>query len=283
MTDIKVIGFNVPDAKEQFQKSLHETGFAVLKDHPINKDLISSFYQVWIDFFNTEEKHKNTWLRDPLTHSGYFPYRSENAKGNPVKDLKEFFHIYPFSPLPTECEIITRKLYSELLDLGTLLLQWLEGGLPDRVKKVMTHQLPDMLIDSEENLMRVLHYPPIEEKEDLQAERAAAHEDINLITILLAGSEPGLQTKTLQGEWINVPYQDDMITVNSADMLQLATHNYYPSATHRVINPEHGKNNSRYSVPFFLHPRPDVKLSETHTAKTYLRERLKEIGLGEKK
>ena len=106
---------------------------------------------------------------------------------------------------------------------------------------------------------------------------------MNLITILLAGSEPGLQTKTLQGEWINVPYQDDMITVNSADMLQLATHNYYPSATHRVINPEHGKNNSRYSVPFFLHPRPDVKLSETHTAKTYLRERLKEIGLGEKK
>ena len=91
--------------------------------------------------------------------------------------LKEFFHIYPFSPLPTECEIITRKLYSELLVLGTQLLQWLEGGLPDRVKKVMTHQLPDMLIDSEENLMRVLHYPPIEEKEDLQAERAAAHED----------------------------------------------------------------------------------------------------------
>ena len=74
-----------------------------------------------------------------------------------------------------------------------------------------------------------------------------------------------------------------MITVNSADMLQLAKHNYYPSATHRVINPEHGQNKSRYSVPFFLHPRPDVRLSESHTAKTYLRERLTEIGLGEKK
>ena len=91
MTDIKVIGFHAPDAKEQFHESLHETGFAVLEDHPVNKDLISSFYQVWTDFFNTEEKHKNTWLRDPQTHSGYFPYQSENAKGNPEKDLKEFF------------------------------------------------------------------------------------------------------------------------------------------------------------------------------------------------
>jgi isopenicillin N synthase-like dioxygenase len=116
--------------------------------------------------------------------------------------------------------------------------------------------------------------------EEPDAIRAAAHEDINLITILPAANEPGLQVKGKDGEWIDVPCDFGSLIVNIGDMLQEASAGYYPSTTHRVINPDGtDMTKARISLPLFLHPRPDVVLSRRHTAETYLQERLKELGV----
>jgi len=128
-------------------------------------------------------------------------------------------------------------------------------------------------------------------QEAAAAIRAAPHEDINLITLLLAGSQPGLQVQHRDGSWMAVPTRHDWIVINAADMLQVATNGYFRSATHRVINPpsaedQHAENNalnvSRFSAPMFIHPKPNVELQKGLTAGQFLNQRLRAIGLGEK-
>ena len=107
-------------------------------------------------------------------------------------------------------------------------------------------------------------------------------DDINLITLLVAGTQPGLQVQDIENNWHDVPCDPGAIVINAGDMLQMASDGYYPSTTHRVTNPGKDiKNMSRYSMPLFLHPRDDIRLSERYTAGLYLNERLKEIGLKE--
>jgi isopenicillin N synthase-like dioxygenase len=136
-----------------------------------------------------------------------------------------------------------------------------------------------MVNGSKQNLLRILHYPPIGDDVEPGEVRAAAHEDINLITLLVTGSEPGLQARDTHGNWHDVPCHPGMITVNAGDMLAKATKGYYPSTPHRVVNPPQQENRSRYSMPLFVHPRPEVSLDEHQTAGEYLDERLREIGL----
>ena len=129
-------------------------------------------------------------------------------------------------------------------------------------------------------MLRVLHYPPLTGDEEAGAIRAAAHEDINLLTILPAANEPGLQVQCQDDSWIDVPSDFGNLIINIGDMLQEASGGYFPSTTHRVINPS-GKasTKSRISLPLFLHPRSEVKLSEKHTQASYLLERLRELGV----
>ena len=137
-----------------------------------------------------------------------------------------------------------------------------------------------MVEQSDKTLLRILYYPPLEGDEELGAIRAGAHEDINLLTILPAANEPGLQVKTKENEWLDVPCDFGNLIINIGDMLQEASEGYYPSTTHRVVNPEGAdKTKSRISLPLFLHPKPDVVLSERHTANSYLMEHLRELGV----
>ncbi|MEC9436707.1 MAG: 2OG-Fe(II) oxygenase family protein, partial [Candidatus Neomarinimicrobiota bacterium] len=159
------------------------------------------------------------------------------------------------------------------------LLGWIEQSCPLEIKNNFSIPLHTMIEGSASNLFRIIHYPPIVDTIEENALRAAAHEDINLITVLLAGSEPGLQAQDLNGNWHDISCDKNTIVVNSGDMLKLASNNYYPSTTHRVINPDPSSNVSRYSMPLFLHPRDEVVLNSEHTAGTYLNERLTEIGL----
>ena len=137
-----------------------------------------------------------------------------------------------------------------------------------------------MINGSDQTLLRVLHYPPLAGDEEAGAIRAAAHEDINLITILPAANEPGLQVQLKDGQWADVPSDFGYLIINIGDMLQEASGGYFPSTSHRVINPKGADmSKSRISLPLFLHPRPDVVLSGRHTAKSYLHERLTELGV----
>ena len=284
LTAFEMTGFNVlaisyedPEAGRLFSKSLHETGFAILKDHPVKSDKIDDMYSVWSDYFGSEDRFNDAV--QPGNVHGYYGFKSENAKGSSHKDLKEFYHVYESKPVPVPVEAATRSFQREMISIGSKLLSWLDENSPSEVREILSENLTGMIEGSDNNLLRILHYPPIGEDVKPGEERAAEHEDINLITLLVTGSEPGLQAKDSSGEWHDVPCNSGFITINSGDMLSKATRGYYPSTPHRVINPPGQKNRSRYSMPLFVHPRSEVQLDDNQTAGEYLDERLREIGL----
>ena len=275
--DILTINYNDSDADRLFEKSLKNTGFAVIKDHPIDKDLIGEVYKEWENYFSSESK--NDYMFDEVKQDGYFPYLTENAKGSTAKDLKEFYHIYEWGRKPHMIGPKTMFLYKEITNIASTLLSWIQKNSPENVSKLFSVPLKDMIYKSQYNLLRIIHYPPLSGNEELNSIRAAAHEDINLLTVLVAGSQPGLQVLDNNESWLDVTTDKNTIVINSGDMLNMASDNYYPSTTHRVINPDPHSNVSRYSMPLFLHPRDEVVLNENYTAGSYLQERLEEIGL----
>jgi len=279
MSDFNVlaISYTDPDAGARFAKSLHETGFAILKDHTVTEAKIDKMYDTWKTFFARDDK-ADFAVNTGEVH-GYYGFKSENAKGSAHKDLKEFYHIYEDRPVPDGVEGETRPFQHEMIEIGKMLLSWLDEHTPETVKQDFSETLVEMVNGSNDNLLRILHYPPVADDIVSGEVRAAEHEDINLITLLVTGSEPGLQAKDKVGNWHDVPCQSGYITVNSGDMLAKATRGFYPSTPHRVVNPEGQENRSRYSMPLFVHPRPEVQLDGRQTAGEYLDERLREIGL----
>ncbi|MDX1282748.1 2OG-Fe(II) oxygenase family protein [Shewanella colwelliana] len=276
---LETIDYQSSDSAQRFVESLRETGFGVLSNHPINKELVESIYQEWQAFFNGEEKHD--FLFKPETQDGFFPAEiSETAKGHSVKDIKEYYHVYPWGRIPDSLRSNILKYYQEANALAAELLSWVEAHTPADVAVNYSIALPKMIEDSNKTLLRILHYPPMTGDEELGAIRAAAHEDINLLTVLPAANEPGLQVKTKSGEWLDVPSDFGNIIINIGDMLQEASGGYFPSTTHRVVNPKGtDTSRSRISLPLFLHPKPEVVLSERYTADSYLMERLRELGV----
>ena len=276
--DTLTIDYKDKNFNESFVKSLHETGFAIIKNHSISQELIDKVYLDWDIFFKSDEKH--SYLFDYEKQDGYFPFRSENAYNRKKKDLKEFYHVYPnWGRYPKSVDKDTINLYNKLISLGKVLLQSIDKYSPDDISKNYSEPLFKMFENSSQNLMRVIHYPPLLETDHQEEIRAGEHTDINLITLLVSGSEPGLQVKNKKNDWIDIKSKKGQIVVNIGDMLQEASCGFFPSTHHRVINPKMSQNKSRYSIPLFLHPRPDVVLSDRYTADSYLHERLKEIGL----
>ena len=276
---LETIDYRAADSAKRFVESLRETGFGVLSNHPIDKELVESIYAEWQAFFNSDAKNEFMFNRE--THDGFFPASiSETAKGHTVKDIKEYYHVYPWGRIPDSLRTNILAYYEKANALASELLEWIETYSPDEVKAKFSIPLPEMIADSHKTLLRILHYPPMTGDEEMGAIRAAAHEDINLITVLPAANEPGLQVKAKDGSWLDVPSDFGNIIINIGDMLQEASGGYFPSTSHRVINPEGtDKTKSRISLPLFLHPKPSVVLSERYTADSYLMERLRELGV----
>jgi len=273
---IETIDLKSDNADKKFVDSLKDSGFAVLYNHDISPDLINNMYKIWEDFFYSNEKYN--YMFDLNKQDGFFPIKSENAKGFSAKDYKEFYHVYVNERIPNQLKIETLQIKRMLKSIAINLLEWIDQLTPNEIKNSFSIPLKKMVKNSKNDLLRIIHYPPIDKNIDKNSIRAAAHEDINLITILLSGSQPGLQVKTKDNEWLDVKSDKGWIIVNIGDMLQECSGGYYPSTTHRVINPQ-GKNVSRYSMPLFIHPSDEVILSKKYTAKSYLDERLKELGL----
>jgi isopenicillin N synthase-like dioxygenase len=141
------------------------------------------------------------------------------------------------------------------------------------------------------SILRLLHYPPIPAGVDPRCVRAAAHEDINLITVLVAATASGLELKDRDGTWLPIDSDPNSLIVDAGDMLSRLTNNVIPSTTHRVVNPDDGTNSARYSMPYFIHPNPDAMLTclpscvgegakyPPISAQDFLYQRLREIGL----
>ncbi|MEI7617393.1 MAG: 2OG-Fe(II) oxygenase family protein [Actinomycetota bacterium] len=274
---VDVVDFQAADAPQAFTESLHNTGFAVLVNHPLPPSLVQGIYDEWLDFFNTEVKYAYRYDED--NQNGYFgPDVSETAKGNTVRDIKEFFHVYPWGRYPSTVSDAALRYAEQATEIARTLLSWVEANTPSSVSANFSRPLNQMLDGSTRTLLRVLRYPPLTGHEPAGAVRAAAHEDINLLTVLPASNESGLQVQDIAGVWHDVPCDYGSMAVNCGDMLALASGGYYPSTTHRVLNPtDDSAKRSRLSVPLFLHPADDVILAEGRTAFEFLHERIAEL------
>lgn len=278
------INLTASNASEKFVKSLKETGFAVLTHHPIDLELVGRVYKAFEDFFASEDKF--THLFDPMAtgnNTGYFPMRSENAKGYDTKDLKEFYHYFPSEGISPVAPQEMSALFRDMESLAAKLLAWCEDVVPEEIRKTFDRPLPEMVKKSKTSLVRMLHYPPMQGDEQEGEIRAHAHGDINFITLLLAATAPGLEVQDLNGEWHKVSCDPGEIAVNVADMLEVVTQGFYKSTLHRVVNPEgEDVKKPRYSMPFFLHAHDDVMLTPDLSRKAYFDQRMREIGLSER-
>lgn len=286
---------------DDFFAGLKDYGFIVLKDHPIPDGLLNQAYALVEEFFAlpTETKMKYA-LKERGFQRGYTPFGQEHAKDSPVMDLKEFWHVgrdltsdhryaelYPKNVWPTEIpefRTVLERIYQALDKTGLVMLEALTRPL-EVPKNFFAERA------SEGNsILRLLHYPPIPEGSDPRCLRAAPHEDINLITILVSATTSGLQLKDRDGKWLPIESDPNSLIVDSGDMLARITNDVIPSTTHQVVNPA-GTNRARYSMPFFMHPNPDAMLEclpscrgagakyPPITSQDFLFQRLREIGL----
>ena len=275
--DVKLVDFTLPEAPRIFTESMLESGFAVITNHNIPCDEISNFYQAWEHFFVHEKPEE--FLAKGEDQAGYFSEeKAETAKGNTAQDLKEYFQYWPGTKVPPHLTKITLSFFKKMIDMGLIAMLWLQENTDSSIWHRIDRPFPEYL-SQEHTLLRVLRYPPMKGPIKAGATRAAAHEDINLITMLPAADEPGLELKSKStGEWFPLEAPAGSIVVNIGDMLQELTDGLLPSTSHRVVNPkpEHILN-SRMTAPVFCHPHPELVLSERYSAKDYLSERLKEI------
>ncbi len=287
-----------------FGDSFVETGFAIISEHRISTNIIDEALVQAKAFFALPSDVKRHYA-DPANgfQRGYSPIGSENAKGQIVSDFKEFWHtgraLSEDSPYRE-----TMKDTPQVLELpefnGAIraLFEALDGFGVELLKALALHlglkeSDLDKAADHGNSILRLLHYPPQDSPPPQGSVRAAAHEDINLITLLLGAEEAGLQAKHRNGKWIDINAPEGALVVNAGDMLQRLTAGYIPSTTHRVLNPSPERAKfPRYSAPFFLHPNQDflidplpqyaAKMGQAEapiTAGDYLAERLREIGL----
>jgi len=249
-----------------------EWGFAGIRGHGIPQSLIDAAYDAFKRFFALPTEVKLQYhLKGSGGARGYTPFGIETAKDSKYPDLKEFWHIgreiprdsrfaevMPPNVWPAEVDGFREHgyaLYQALDQLGSRVLcaLALHIGLPE-----------DFFADKTNvgnSILRPIHYPPITTP-DVPNVRAGAHEDINFITLLVGASAAGLEVLSRKGEWVPFTAEADTIVVNIGDMLQRLTNHVYPSTTHRVVNPPgEAARQPRYSVPFFLHPNPDVSLA----------------------
>lgn len=277
-------------------------GFIILKDHGIETKLLDQAYSQLETLFALPVDEKMSYIsKVGGNQRGYTPFGKEHAKNSTVHDLKEFWHVgrelpeghkykaqYPENIWPRQIPAFgdtMSRLFIGLDKVGDVMLEALTPSLD-----VPNDFFKNMTADGN-SILRLLHYPPIPESADPRCIRAAAHEDINLITILVAATTSGLELLDRDGKWLPVETDKNNLIVDAGDMLARITNDVIPSTTHRVVNPGDGTNNHRYSMPFFIHPNPEAVLSCLEScrgtgakypdilAQDFLFERLREIGL----
>ncbi|MHA6289509.1 isopenicillin N synthase family dioxygenase [Maricaulis sp. CAU 1757] len=286
-------------------RSFREYGFAAISDHGLDEDLIRRAYGKAEEFFALPEDAKMKYfIPGGGGARGYTPFGKEIAKDASHVDLKEFWHVGRDLPaghkyeqdmapnlVPDEVDDwrpVVHGLYTAFDRLGVKVLRAIALDLG------LEETFFDDTVKDGNSVMRLLHYPPV--KGDTGGSiRAEAHGDINTITLLLGAEEPGLQVKTRSGEWVDMNPPPGCLVVNMGDMLARSTNDVLPSTQHRVVNPAGARTeHSRYSMPFFLHYRPDYmietlpgcagpdnpdKYPEPMRANDFLNQRLREIGL----
>ncbi|MEM6454799.1 MAG: 2-oxoglutarate and iron-dependent oxygenase domain-containing protein [Acidobacteriota bacterium] len=297
-----------PNQRSAFVRTLGEGlehfGFLTVEGHGVDHAVIRRVYEAFETFFALPDATKRRYAGVEGGARGYTPFGVEHAKGSDVPDLKEFWHVgqeppadhplravYPPNVWPAEVPSLHDDVRAFYRALETCAATLLEGI-------AMYYDLPQdtfaSMMQHGNSILRAIHYPPVPDDRPMGAVRAAAHEDINLITLLCEATEPGLEILTHDGSWLPVTALDGQIVVDAGDMLSRVTNGVVPATTHRVVNPPGAaRDRHRYSMPFFVHPYPDCDLTVLPrfvsddrpaqfppiTAGAFLQQRLREIGL----
>ena len=289
---------------QELGKAYEDIGFVAVRGHFLSDELTNNLYEKVQQFYALSSNQKEAYEVAGLAgQRGYTSFGKEHAKGRTEGDLKEFWQFgqwvddgdvikaeYPdnvsVNELP-QFNVLGKEAYKRLEETGKHMLRAIALYLG------LDEFYFDDKIHNGNSILRAIHYPPIN-NEPKSAVRAAEHEDINLITLLMGASAEGLEVLNKQNQWVGITALPDQLVVNVGDMLQRLTNNKLKSTTHRVVNPPREKwGTSRYSIPFFLHPKSSMKLDylpncvtaenplqyEPITAGEYLDERLREIGL----
>ena len=285
-------------------EAYEEIGFVALKGHFLDTELVERLYKEIKNFFDLPLKVKQKYEIPGIGgQRGYVSFGKESAKGKKEGDLKEFWHFGQYVENNPELENeYPKNVYVEELPefnkVGREAYKMLEKTAKYVLRALALHlnldeTYFDQYIYNGNSILRPIHYPPITE-EPKNAVRAAAHGDINLITLLMGAQGKGLQVQNHEGEWIDAIAQPDELMINVGDMLSRHSNNKLKSTIHRVVNPPKELwSTSRYSIPFFMHPVSDMKLNvlkgcvdanhpkkyEDITAGEFLNERLRELGL----
>ena len=277
LDQLPLIDYTSDTASEEFFESLKSFGFATLIAHPLDMSRVDRIYQEWQTYFSSGGA--SDFSIDGKKQDGYVALeQAESAKGQAVRDHKEYFQYYTWGRCPSHLKADLDAHYQDCLKFSSTLLKWVATHLPKDISDALSMPLEAMIERSAQTMLRVLHYPPIVAGVELP--RAAAHEDINLLTVLPASDGPGLELQRIDGGWLEVINRPSQVVVNIGDMLQEATGGFLRSTTHRVATPSEGQaQKGRMSLPLFLHPRPEVVLSPRYTANSYLSERLVELAL----
>jgi isopenicillin N synthase-like dioxygenase len=298
-----------PARKQKFVneigKAYEDIGFVALKGHFLNDQLVDDLYAEVRNFFNLPLDNKTKYEIPGIGgQRGYVSFGKEHAKGRSAGDLKEFWHFGQYvsndskyaNEYPENIKVlelpnfnsIGEEAYKMLEKTGVYVLRALALYIG------LDEFYFDPYIKEGNSILRPIHYPPITDEPKDGAVRAAAHGDINLITLLMGAQGKGLQVQNNNGEWIDAMAQPDELMINVGDMLSRHTNNKLKSTIHQVVNPPRELwGSSRYSIPFFMHPVSDMnlnclsecideknpKLFDDITAGDYLNERLVELGL----
>jgi isopenicillin N synthase-like dioxygenase len=288
-------------------ESLTDVGFFAVANHGVSDELTHAAYRVARAFFSQPTERKAAYtVPGTMGQRGYTGFGREHAKDSQAADLKEFWQVgrtdvaddhpvhAPYGPnlwpddVVPEFRPVMTALYEGLDRLGGVLLEACAAYIDEPAGRFRD------LTGESDTIVRVLYYPPVGPGTPPGAVRSAAHEDINLITLLSGATAEGLELLQRDGSWMPVHTGFDTIVVDSGDMLQNLTNGLYRSTTHRVVNPGDATSD-RYSMPCFIHPRKDVDLTPlpsciartggvatypSITAGAYLEQRLREIGLG---
>lgn len=269
--NVQVCDMQSENFAKELMQSLQNTGFAVLTNHGIPFELIRRNQDLWRQFFKSPDSVKDWYVNVEDGNLGYKKIGSETAVGSKVPDVKAFFHYQPYSDIPPYLIEDVVDMYYDLENVGFQILSILDD------QKYVNWSFKEACQGSNNTILRALYYPPMSEVDYVPgAVRAAAHEDINFITLLVAATSSGLEVKDAQGNWHAVPHEDNSIVVNVSDMMQLATGGRLKSTTHRVVNPANA-NVDRISLPLFLHPHSEVMLTPEVKAQDYLNERIAQI------
>ncbi len=284
--------------------AFEDIGFIALRGHFLDAELQTVLYNEIKAFFNLKEEIKSKYeIKEGGGQRGYTGFGKEHAEGRTVGDLKEFWHFgQDLESHPQLKSLYPENIHVQELSsfntLGTTVFKRLEKTAQVLLQAIALYldleaDYFDQFILEGNSILRAIHYPPII-KAPQEAERAAAHGDINLITLLMGAQGSGLQVLNRQNQWIDAIAEPDELIINVGDMLSRLTNNRLPSTIHRVVNPpkkDWGK--ARYSLPFFMHPVPQMPLNclpqtidEEHpkkfddiTAGAFLNQRLIALGL----